>query len=175
MKLWDNDLRNMYKQQDINAYYWCVDFCWKAIENAVDTVKDVANNAGAVAGAVAGKITQPIAQGIEDAGNTFGNAMQTVGDATGVSGLVNTIGEKTGLKELGQNIHAGFQYGAGLIPEQHLFDINHSINQQLGYLHQPSFQNGMHLFLLLLRYLQLLFQPPLLLPRPLLQLHLFEL
>lgn len=118
MKLWDNDLRNMYKQQDINAYYWCVDFCWKAIEKAVDTVKDAANNAGAAAGAVAGKITQPIAQGIENAGNAFGNAMQTVGDKTGLSGVVDTIGEKTGLKELGQNIHAGFQYGAGLIPEQ---------------------------------------------------------
>ena len=114
MKLWDNDLRNMYKQQDINAYYWCVDFCWKAIEKAVDTVKDAANNAGAAAG----KITQPIAQGIENAGNAFGNAMQTVGDKTGLSGVVNTIGEKTGLKDLGQNIHAGFQYGAGLVPEQ---------------------------------------------------------
>ena len=118
MKLWDNDLRNVYKKPELHAYYWCVDFCWKAIEKAVDNVKSAANTAGAAAGAAAGKITQPIAQGIENAGNTFGNAMQTVGDATGVSGLVNTIGEKTGLKELGQNIHAGFQYGAGLVPEQ---------------------------------------------------------
>lgn len=118
MKLWDNDLRNKYKQPELNAYYWCVDFCWKAIEKAVDTVKDAANTAGAAAGAITGKVTKPIAQGIENAGNAFGNAMQTVGDATGVSGLVNTIGEKTGLKELGQNIHAGFQYGAGLVPEQ---------------------------------------------------------
>lgn len=118
MKLWDNDLRNVYKKPELHAYYWCPDFCWKAIERAVDTVKETANNVGAAAGAITGKITQPIAQGIENAGNAFGNAMQTVGDATGVSGLVNTIGEKTGLKELGQNIHAGFQYGAGLIPEQ---------------------------------------------------------
>lgn len=118
MKLWDNDLRNAYKKPELHAYYWCVDFCWKAIEKAVDTVKDAANNAGAAAGAAAGKITQPIAQGIENAGNAFGNAMQTVGDKTGLSGVVNTIGEKTGLKDLGQNIHAGFQYGAGLIPEQ---------------------------------------------------------
>lgn len=118
MKLWDNDLRKVYNKPELHAYYWCVDFCWKAIEKAVDTVKDAANNAGATAGAVAGKITQPIAQGIENAGNAFGDAMQTVGDATGLSGVVNTIGEKTGLKELGQNIHAGFQYGAGLVPEQ---------------------------------------------------------
>lgn len=118
MKLWDNDLRNVYKKPELHAYYWCVDFCWKAIEKAVDNVKSAANTVGAAAGAMAGKVTQPIAQGIENAGNAFGNAMQTVGDATGVSGLVNTIGEKTGLKELGQNIHAGFQYGAGLVPEQ---------------------------------------------------------
>lgn len=118
MKLWDNDLRNVYKKPELHAYYWCVDFCWKAIEKAVDNVKSAANTAGAAAGAITGKVTKPIAQGIENAGNAFGNAMQTVGDATGVSGLVNTIGEKTGLKELGQNIHAGFQYGAGLVPEQ---------------------------------------------------------
>lgn len=118
MKLWDNDLRNVYKKPELHSYYWCVDFCWKAAEKTVNTVKDTANKVGATAGAVAGKITQPIAQGIENAGNSFGNAMQTIGDATGVSGLVNTIGEKTGLKELGQNIHAGFQYGAGLMPEQ---------------------------------------------------------
>ena len=51
MKLWDNDLRNVYKKPELHAYYWCVDFCWKAIERAVDTVKDAANNAGAAAGA----------------------------------------------------------------------------------------------------------------------------
>lgn len=118
MKLWDNDLRNKYKKPELHSYYWCVDFCWKAVEKTVDKVKDAANNAGAAVGAAAGKITQPIAQGIENAGNSFGNAMQTVGDKTGLSGVVNTIGEKTGLKELGQNIHAGFQYGAGLVPEQ---------------------------------------------------------
>ena len=118
MKLWDNDLRNMYKRQDLNAYYWCVDFCWKAAEKVVDKVKETADNVGAAAGAVAGKVTKPIAQAIENAGNAVGDAMQTVGDKTGLSGVVNTIGEKTGIKELGQNIHAGFQAGAGLLPEQ---------------------------------------------------------
>lgn len=118
MKLWDNDLRNLYKKPELHAYYWCVDFCWKAVERTVDNVKDAANKVGATAGAIVGKATKPIAQGIENAGNAFGNAMQTVGDKTGLSGVVDTIGEKTGLKELGQNIHTGFQAGAGLLPEQ---------------------------------------------------------
>lgn len=116
--LWDNDLRNKYKKPELHAYYWCVDFCWKAIEKAADTVKETANNLGAAAGAAAGKVTKPIAQGIENAGNAFGNTMQKVGDATGLSGVVDTIGEKTGLKELGQNIHEGFKYGAGLVDEE---------------------------------------------------------
>lgn len=118
MKLWDNDLRNLYRKPELHAYYWCVDFCWKAVEKTVDNVKDAANKVGATAGALVGKATKPIAEKIENAGNAFGDAMQTVGDATGLSGVVDTIGEKTGLKELGQNIHAGFQYGAGIMPEQ---------------------------------------------------------
>ena len=116
--LWDNDLRNKYKKPELHAYYWCVDFCWKAIERAADNVKSAANTAGAVAGAAVGKVTKPIAEGIETAGNAFGNTMQKVGDATGLSGVVDTIGEKTGLKELGQNIHEGFKYGAGLVDEE---------------------------------------------------------
>lgn len=118
MRLWDNDLRNIYKKPELHAYYWCVDFCWKAIEKAADSVKSAANTAGAAAGTLAGKATKPIAQGIENAGNAFGNTMQKIGDATGLSGAVDTIGEKTGLKELGQNIHKGFQYGAGILPEE---------------------------------------------------------
>lgn len=116
--LWDNDLRNRYKKPELHAYYWCVDFCWKAIEKAADNVKSAANTAGAAVGAAAGKVTKPIAQGIEKAGNAFGNTMQKVGDATGLSDVVDTIGEKTGLKELGQNIHEGFKYGAGLVDEE---------------------------------------------------------
>ena len=118
MKLWDNDLRNVYKKPELHAYYWCVDFCWKAAEKVVDKVKETADNAGAAVGTAVGKVTKPIAQGIENAGNAVGDAMQTIGDKTGLSGVVDTIGEKTGIKELGQNIHSGFQYGAGLMPEQ---------------------------------------------------------
>lgn len=114
MKLWDNDLRNVYKKPELHAYYWCVDFCWKAIEKA----KEKANEVGAMAGYGVGKLTNGIADKIEDAGNAFGDKMQTVGDKLHISDAVDTIGEKTGLKELGQNIHAGFQAGAGLTPEE---------------------------------------------------------
>ena len=45
---------------------------------------------------------------IEDYGNSFGRAMQDVGDFTHTSGFFNTIGNRTGLKQLGQNIHNGW-------------------------------------------------------------------
>ena len=118
MKLWDNDLRNVYKKPELHAYYWCVDFCWKAIERARDKASEIGNTIGAGAGYLAGKATSGIADKIEDAGNSFGRAMQDVGDFTHTSGLFDTIGNRTGLKQLGQNIHEAWKFGAGLIPEQ---------------------------------------------------------
>lgn len=130
MKLWDNDLRNIYKKPELHAYYRCwVDFCWKALEtakenvtNAVNTAKENVTNFGnqtaALTGALAGKATSGIAEKIEDAGNSFGRAMQDIGDKTGTSGFFDAVGNRTGLKQLGQNIHNGFLYGAGLIPEE---------------------------------------------------------
>lgn len=118
MKLWDNDLRNLYKKPELHSYYWCVDFCWKAIEKARDKVSDFGNTVGAGAGYLAGKATSGIADKIEDAGNSFGRAMQDVGDFTHTSGLFDKIGNKTGLKQLGQNIHDAWKAGAGLMPEQ---------------------------------------------------------
>ena len=44
--------------------------------------------------------------------------MQDVGDFTHTSGFFDWAGNRTGLKQLGQNIHNGFLYGAGLIPEE---------------------------------------------------------
>lgn len=147
MKLWDNDLRNVYKKPELHAYYWCVDFCWKAVERTVDNVKDAAsalkegvsntrdtvkdkisdakdnvkefgNTVSSAAGYYAGKATSGIADKIEDAGNSFGRAMQDVGDFTHTSGLFDTIGNRTGLKALGQNIHDAWKVGAGLLPEE---------------------------------------------------------
>lgn len=134
MKLWDNDLRNIYKQPELNAYYWgwsppCPDFCWKALETAVNNTKKAAetvktnvtnfgNDAAALTGALAGKATSGIAEKAEDWGNSFGRAMQDIGDFTHTSGFFNTISNRTGLKQLGQNIHNGFLYGAGLLPEE---------------------------------------------------------
>lgn len=139
MKLWDNDLRNIYKQPELNAYY-CIINCWsapkrayeklkKGAETAVNNTKKAAetikenvtnfgNDAATLTGALAGKAASGIAEKAEDWGNSFGRAMQDVGDTTGTSGFFNTIGNRTGLKQLGQNIHTGFLYGAGLLPEE---------------------------------------------------------
>lgn len=118
MRLWDNDLRNVYKKPELHAYYWCVDFCWKAIERARDKASEIGNNVGAMTGYAVGKATSGIADKIEDAGNSFGRAMQDVGDFTHTSGLFDTIGNRTGLKQLGQNIHDAWKVGAGLLPEE---------------------------------------------------------
>lgn len=163
MKLWDNDLRNIYKQPELNAYYWgwsppCPDFCFKALEDAVNGAKKITedavngakkvteaasngvknateaasngvntafngvkngvNTAGATAGYLAGKATSGIAEKVEDWGNSFGRAMQDAGDFTRTSGIFDTIGRATGLKELAQNVHESWKYGAGLLPEQ---------------------------------------------------------
>lgn len=118
MKLWDNDLRNVYKKPELHAYYWCVDFCWTVIEKARDKASEIGNNVAAGAGYLAGKATSGIADKIEDAGNSFGRAMQDVGDFTHTSGLFDKIGNRTGLKALGQNIHEAWKFGAGLIPEE---------------------------------------------------------
>lgn len=137
MKLWDNDLRNVYKKPELHAYYRCyVNVCWKAVEKAkkkveeaTEKTKEIANtvktnvtnfgnDAAALTGALAGKATSGIAEKIEDAGNSFGRAMQDVGDFTHTSGFFDWAGNKTGLKQLAQNAHDGFLYGAGLIPEE---------------------------------------------------------
>lgn len=137
MKLWDNDLRNVYKKPELHAYYRCwVNVCWKTVEKAKKKVEEAAektkeiantvktnvtnfgNDAAALTGALAGKATSGIAEKIEDAGNSFGRAMQDVGDFTHTSGFFDWAGNKTGLKQLAQNAHDGFLYGAGLIPEE---------------------------------------------------------
>lgn len=137
MKLWDNDLRNVYKKPELHAYYKCwVNVCWKTVEKAKKKVEEAAektkeiantvktnvtnfgNDAAALTGALAGKATSGIAEKIEDAGNSFGRAMQDVGDFTHTSGFFDWAGNKTGLKQLAQNAHDGFLYGAGLIPEE---------------------------------------------------------
>lgn len=121
MKLWDNDLRNIYKQPELNAYYcWidvCPDFCWKAIETAKENLTNFGNQAATVAGYGAGKFLEDFAEKIEDYGNSFGRAMQDIGDTTGTSGFFDAVGNRTGLKQLGQNIHNGFLYGSGLLEE----------------------------------------------------------
>lgn len=139
MKLWDNDLRNIYKQPELNAYY-CIINCWsaprraseklkkgletavnntkKAVETTKENVTNAVNDAATLTGALAGKATSGIAEKIEDYGNSFGRAMQDIGDKTHTSGFFDALGNRTGLKQLGQNIHTGFQYGAGLLPEE---------------------------------------------------------
>lgn len=92
-----------------------------AVANGVNTatngVKNGVNTAGATAGYLAGKATSGIAEKAEDWGNSFGRAMQDVGDFTHTSGIFDALGRSTGLKDLGQTIHESWKYGAGLLPE----------------------------------------------------------
>ena len=121
MKLWDNDLRNIYKQPELNAYYWCFDycpdFCWKFLEESKENITNFGNTVGAAAGYGIGNFFKDSAEKIEDYGNSFGRAMQDVGDFTHTSDFFDAVGNKTGLKQLGQNIHNGFLYGSGLLEE----------------------------------------------------------
>lgn len=124
MKLWDNDLRNIYKQPELNAYYCWIDVCWRGIEEArkkaeelVDAAKEKGRELATTAGALTGAATSGIAEKIEDAGNSFGRAMQDIGDFTHTSDFFNWAGNRTGILPLARDIHTGFQYGAGLLPE----------------------------------------------------------
>ena len=88
------------------------------VNTAVNGVKNGVNTAGATAGYLAGKATSGIAEKVEDWGNSFGRAMQDVGDFTRTSGIFDALSRATGLKELAQNVHESWKYGAGLLPEQ---------------------------------------------------------
>ena len=81
-------------------------------------LKNTLSDVGQTAAALTGKATSGIAKTVDKAGNAVGNTLQKVGDATGVSGAVEHIGNVTGIKSGAKGLYDAWRAGAGILPQE---------------------------------------------------------